>query len=124
MSTDQYKIVPYQPSYHESVLMLLAHLCCPDQEQNQKYFAWKYDSNPYNRPPVIFLALKDKQVVGVRSFFPMNWQFGSDGKRIACLQDADTVIHPDHRRFLTEAGFRTPEEAQPDQVKAYDPVYL
>jgi hypothetical protein len=98
MTTDQYEIIPYKPAYREPVLTLLAQLWGSDRQQNERYLAWKYDANPDYRPPVIFLALQSEQVIGVRCFLPMRWQVGSQSRGIACLQDVDTVIHPDHLR--------------------------
>lgn len=67
-----------------------------DAGQDRRWFAWKYEDNPYVDHVPILVAEADGELVGARPFFALDMSVGGD-RRLA-LQPADTMVHPDHRR--------------------------
>ncbi|MFC6825978.1 GNAT family N-acetyltransferase [Halopelagius fulvigenes] len=67
-----------------------------DSERGRRWFAWKYEENPYVDHVPIFVAEADGTLVGARPFFALDMSVG--GERRLALQPADTMVHPDHRR--------------------------
>jgi hypothetical protein len=119
MDDNNYRIVNYQPEYKTDVLNLLAELWGQDTQLSNAYFAWKYLQNPYTDYPRIYLAFDNDQLVGVRSFCSTRWQVGCFGQPFLCLADADTVIHPHHRRqgLLTTMTLHALEDLQGSQYQ-------
>jgi len=91
-------IVPYRPLYLGQVARLQTALWSPDRAVNTAYFNWKYERNPVDGAPPVFLALDGDEVVGMRGFSPSMWRFGGDGPAEAVLLAGDTVVAPGHRR--------------------------
>lgn len=67
-----------------------------DSERSRRWFAWKYEENPYVDDVPIFVAEAGGTLVGARPFFALDMSVG--GERRLALQPADTMVHPDHRR--------------------------
>ena len=107
----QYDVIPYQPDLKQQVLKLQTSLWSPSVELNRAYFDWKHERNPYVRPSLMYLALHRGNVVGMRSFFGMQWEAGSPRQTLMGLYADDMVIAPDHRnrglmRLIMEAAFK------------------
>lgn len=98
MKFEGYEIVSYQPEFKEQIINLQTHLWGDDLDRNLEYFVWKYENNPYNSHPIIYLALHDGAVVGMRGFIGGIWQLGIPSKFAPWLLLSDSVTHPDHRR--------------------------
>jgi GNAT superfamily N-acetyltransferase len=92
-----YEIVKYQPDFKKDVVELQKYLWSPDPELNTAYFEWKHECNPYLQPPLLYLALSGKKVVGMRSMFGVQWEFGVPAKTVSGIYPDDLVIAPDHR---------------------------
>ena len=93
-----YEIVKYRPEFRNQILELQTHMWSPNLETNAAYLSWKYYDNPFIDSSIIYLALHEGQVVGMRAMFGTCWQGGRPNKVMCCLSDADAVIHPEHRR--------------------------
>ncbi len=96
--SEGYEIVEYRPELRDQVLQLQTLMWSPDVRTNAAYLDWKYTHNPYLEKPIICLAMRNGQVVGMRCMFGMRWEGGQAGQTFRCLQDADAVVHPEHRR--------------------------
>jgi GNAT superfamily N-acetyltransferase len=92
-----YEIVKYQPDFKKDVVELQKNLWSPDPELNTAYLEWKHERNPYVQPPLLYLALYGKKVVGMRSMFGVRWEFGVPAKTVSGICPDDLVIAPDHR---------------------------
>ncbi len=95
--TYDYEIVQYQPDFRKDVVELQKNLWSPDPELNAAYLEWKHERNPYLRPPLIYLVLSGKDVVGMRSMFGVRWEYGVPAKTVSGITPDDLVIAPDHR---------------------------
>lgn len=62
----EYEIVKYRPEFKSQILELQTHLWIPDLSVNAAYLEWKYDRNPYVDTPLIFLALRAGETVGMK----------------------------------------------------------
>ena len=93
-----YRIVPFESIYLDQVLALQQYLWGPDRARNAAYFDWKYVQNPFADEPLVHLALAGDQLVGMRGKLCSRWQAGTPAEELACLSEADAVVHPDHRR--------------------------
>lgn len=106
-----YEILPYRPELKDQVLKLQTHLWSPDLALNAAYFEWKYNQNPYSDRPLIYVALYNGQVVGMRGLMGAAWQRSAANQIFICPCAADVVIHPQHRNRglfekLTRAAIR------------------
>jgi GNAT superfamily N-acetyltransferase len=92
-----YEIARYQPDFKRQVIELHTHLWSPNLSLNAAYFEWKYEQNPYVKEPLIYLAISNGKVVGMRGFFGVRWQCGVPTRRFTNLYADDMVIAPEHR---------------------------
>jgi len=93
----EYEIVKYTPEFKQLVLELQRYLWNPELAVNAAYLEWKYERNPYTASPLIYLALEQGRVVGMRGFYAAQWQTGCDGHTWLGLCAGDSVIAPEHR---------------------------
>ena len=93
-----YEIVRYRPELRAQVVQLQTHLWSPDLALNAAYLQWKYERNPYVKEPLIYLAIHDGKVVGMRGFFGTRWECGVPSQQFTSLYADDTVVAPEHRR--------------------------
>ena len=96
-TTNDYEIVQYQPDFRKDVVELQRQLWSPDPELNTAYLEWKHERNPYLQPPLIYLALYGKDVVGMRSMFGIRWEYGVPAKTVSGICPDDLVIASGHR---------------------------
>jgi GNAT superfamily N-acetyltransferase len=106
----RYKIVHYNRGLKSQIADLTIHLWSRDRDLNTAYFEWKYEQNPYNREQLIYLALHNGTVVGMRGFFGLRWQVGLPPKALDGLYADDLVIAPEHRnkglhKLIMQAAF-------------------
>jgi|SRR5690625_453208 len=93
-----YQVCQYNKLYKTSVLDLLKHMWQNnEEEQIRRKFEWRYEQNPDQNIPYIFIALdKESKVVGFRAFVVQ--EFCKGAIRIKIFNPADAIIHPKHRR--------------------------
>jgi GNAT superfamily N-acetyltransferase len=106
-----YEVIAYQPEFKQQVLELQTQLWSPSLELNRAYFDWKYERNPYLSTPLIYLALHQGKVVGMRGFSGLRWEAGSPPQILTGLYADDMVIDRDHRkrglmRLIMDAAFK------------------
>ncbi len=94
----RYEVIPYQPELKPGLLRLGRHLWGDNDSLNQAYFEWKYEANPYLRPPLIFLAMFQGEPVGMRGLMGSRWEAaGLEAPQLlGCA--GDLVVAPPHRR--------------------------
>lgn len=91
------------------MLDLQTHLWSPSLSLNAAYFEWKYERNPYMTAPLIYLAIHEGRLAGMRGFFGVQWEAGSSGQKFPALYADDAVVAPEHRQsglmnmIMTEA---------------------
>ncbi len=95
--TAEYEIVPYNPAFREQVSTVQRHLWSDDTRINGAYLDWKYYQNPYLADPLIWLALYDGRVVGMRGMFGARWEIGTPAEHVVVPCADDFVIAPEHR---------------------------
>lgn len=93
----QYEIGKYTPEFKDQVIKLQTHLWSNNLKLNEAYLEWKYYGNPYISQPIIFLALCDGKVVGMRGMYGANWEVGVPRQQFLVPCAGDVVISPDHR---------------------------
>lgn len=93
---DEYRVERYSNIHYRGVLALQTHLWGGDSDIRERYFHWKYRENPYCTEPLLFLALRGDQVIGVRGLFFGRWRFGEQWLTVPAF--ADSVVEPDSRR--------------------------
>lgn len=91
------EIVPYTPEFKSQVAELQRHLWSSDMALNTAYLEWKHEQNPYLAEPLIYLALSDGKVVGMRGMFGTKWEIGNPPATTTWLHADDLVIVPDYR---------------------------
>lgn len=93
----KYKVVQYSPDLKNQVLELQKHLWNEDITVNNAYFTWKYERNPYLDIPLIYLAMCDERVVGMRGMIGAKWEIDHLSEKFLIPCAGDTVIAPEHR---------------------------
>jgi len=93
----EYEILKYRPELKDQILKLQTNLWSPDIALNAAYFDWKYLQNPYSDLPLIYVALRDGQVVGMRGMMGAAWQRDRASHAEICPCAADVVMVPQHR---------------------------
>jgi hypothetical protein len=91
-----YQVLPYRSQFKSQILNLLTDLWTSSLEDNARYFAWKYEANPYASDPFFYVALHGDRVVGARGLFAGRWRLGSE--TMTCLCPGDTVVDRGHRQ--------------------------
>ncbi|ELY48948.1 GNAT family N-acetyltransferase [Natronolimnohabitans innermongolicus] len=66
-----------------------------DRERSAEWFRWRFEESPYVDHVPIVVADDGGEIVGCRSFFPLEVRVGG-ADRLA-LQPCDTMVHPDYR---------------------------
>ena len=97
MSRPRYEIVKYQPCHRDQVLQLQTHLWGPNHRWNEQYLEWKYEQNPYVDTILIYLAIHDGEIVGMRGMYGTRWRIGDAPQELTFLGHGDTVVAPAHR---------------------------
>jgi GNAT superfamily N-acetyltransferase len=92
-----YDIVRWEPGFKGRVAELQRHLWRGDAALNRAYLEWKYERNPYVDEPLIYLAVRDGEVVGMRGMFGSCWEAGPRAERALIPCADDFVIAPAHR---------------------------
>lgn len=92
-----YRITRYDPDLARQVVHLQKHMWGGSSSIRADYLDWKYHSNPYIEQPLIYVAMHDQQVVGMRGMFGSCWQAGTSLEKEIVPIASDTVIEPAHR---------------------------
>jgi GNAT superfamily N-acetyltransferase len=92
-----YEIVRYDTALKGEIATLQRHLWGGDVAANTAYFEWKYEQNPYFKEPLVYLAVTDGRVVGMRGMHGSRWEVGTPSETFLIPAAADLVIAPDHR---------------------------
>jgi GNAT superfamily N-acetyltransferase len=93
----EYEIARYRPEFRRGVIDVAQHLVSPDPALNDAWFKWKHEDNPYVRDPVVYVALWNGDVVGMRAFQGARWWLDDSNAAAAWLCACDLVIDPAHR---------------------------
>lgn len=88
-----YRIRRYEPADREDVLALDQLVW--ERARSERWFAWKYEENPYVDGVPVFVARADGRVVGARPF--MGFRLRCGGTTVPALQPSDTMVHPEYR---------------------------
>jgi len=87
----------YSKDDKASIISLLGYLLNGFSEsERMELFEWRYERNPYQNKPLIFLAFSGDILVGFRAYL-IQYFIISD-KKITVISPADTIIHPEYRR--------------------------
>jgi GNAT superfamily N-acetyltransferase len=90
-------MVLFEPAWKDQILTLQQHLWHPSRAVNSAYFEWKYLLNPLAREPLVYLAIHQDEVVGMRGFWRTVWEGGSPATTVEALGAGDLVVAPAHR---------------------------
>ncbi len=86
------EIVRYRPEHKQAVARLQTVLWSRDVTANRRYFAWKYEANPWVGEPRVYLGVRGGEVVGMRGFYESRWQVGSPGPAVSVPLADDFAI--------------------------------
>jgi GNAT superfamily N-acetyltransferase len=96
-SRGQYEIRKYAPADRLQIVRLQRHLWSRDLAVNSEHLRWKYEQNPYVAGPLIYMAVHEGEVVGMRGVYGARWQVGEPARDVLALCSGDTVVAPAHR---------------------------
>jgi hypothetical protein len=90
---DAYTVRRYRPADRADVLSLYEQVFGADGE---RWFSWKYESNPFVDHVPMTVATYEGRVVATKPCTAMRLRVGDDV--VLGLQPSDVMVHPDHRR--------------------------
>jgi len=94
-----YEIVKYRPEFKDDLIQLrFRNLFSVDVPLNVAYFEWKYERNPFLDEPLIYLALCEGKVVGMRGILGAKWEHGASRHRWLGVCATDLMVAPEHRK--------------------------
>lgn len=87
----------YSKDDKTSIINLLGYLLEGfGESERMELFEWRYERNPYQNKPIIFLAFSGDILVGFRAYLIQYFLIAD--KKITVISPADTIIHPEYRR--------------------------
>ncbi|MGD9832427.1 MAG: acyl carrier protein [Piscinibacter sp.] len=99
-----YRIERYSEQHLPAIGELMTALWSPDALLNREVFRWKYVENPFDAEPLVYLALRDDRVVGMRAFCGSAWRAAGGAMRNLAVAD-DFVVAEDDRNHGLLARF-------------------
>ena len=112
VQSGDYSVIRYEPHWKEQVVELQRLLWDPDPAVNSAYFDWKYRHHTGSANPLVYLAIQENHLVGMRGFSTARWQAGHPAALVDFLRAGDLVVAPAHRgRWLLQ---RIMSFAEPD----------
>ncbi len=94
MSSDEYRIRPYEPRDRDGFLSLYESVW--GAAKGPEWFDWRFGSNPYRDGVQMIVAEQDGQLIGADPILPFRLRIGS--RTVDAYQPVDMMVHPDHRR--------------------------
>ena len=82
MSNRTHKIRKYTPADRLQIVRLQRHLWSRDLAVNSEHLRWKYEQNPYVARPLIYMAVHEGEVVGMRGVYGARWQVGEPARDV------------------------------------------
>jgi GNAT superfamily N-acetyltransferase len=92
-----YSFQMYTPDLQRQMSLLQKKLYRSFTWRHTAYMEWKHLRNPYWDEPLIYLALCDNHVVGIRAMFGTCWEAGEADRRIILPCASDAGIAPEYR---------------------------
>jgi GNAT superfamily N-acetyltransferase len=121
MPHPSYEIRKYTPAFRDQIIELQKGLWSGDAALNSAHLCWKYERNPFFDGPLIYMALYEGAVVGMRGVYGARWLLGEPGRDVGALSSGDLVVAPEHQaRNLPRRIMRMAE----DDVRALGYRYL
>lgn len=117
----EYEYLPYRPEFRDGVLRLQRVLWSRNLNVNSEHLKWKYEENPYLPDVLIYVALYDGQVVGMRGIYGTKWEFGDPSNSQVIVCGGDTVVEPEHQ---SRGLFRRIDSAAIDGLVALGYEYV
>ena len=93
----EYEIIKYQAEHKPLVADLQRELWSTDVNLNTRYFEWKYEQNPYLGEPLVYLAIHQGKLVGMRGFHEARLEAGTPTHIFPVLIAGDAFVAPAHR---------------------------
>jgi hypothetical protein len=87
----------YTPDYQKQVGRVEKRLLNTSAKLNAAYMHWKYGCNPYIKEPLIYMALHNDRVVGIRAMFGTCWETEGHEETVILPSSSDAIIVPEHR---------------------------
>jgi hypothetical protein len=92
---DEYRVVRYAPEHRNAVLDLHVRLLPRARRVTERYFAWKYEENPYIPEPLLALVFTGDALVGMRGLCGTEWR-DVDGMTQVVPAAEDLIVDPGH----------------------------
>ena len=92
-----YHVRRYDTADRDAVLDLQSLHWGPERSLNDQLFAWKYERNPWQRTPRLYLVFHGEELIAMRGFYGSRWEAGSPPETFDIPCAGDLVIRPEHR---------------------------
>lgn len=94
--SSEYSVEPYSAEHRGAVLGLHRRLMPRRQGDNERYFAWKYEENPYLDTPHMALVFSGSKLVAMRGLYGTRWIDPSGGAETIPAAE-DLFVDEQHR---------------------------
>lgn len=94
--TGEYRVARYSAAHRQAVLDLHGQLLPRTRRVTERYFAWKYEENPYLGEPLLALVFAGQSLVAMRGLCGTQW-VTPDGATEVIPAAEDLIIDPEHR---------------------------
>ena len=100
-----YRIERCTSATRAAVIGLQRRLWSSDAAANERFFAWRYEDNPFASDPLIYVALKDGEAVATRALCGSRWE--ERGREWTWYFADDLVVLPGHENHGLFAASRS-----------------
>jgi hypothetical protein len=97
VSEVRYETRKYTPEFRDQIIELQRGLWSGDAALNAAHLQWKYEKNPYIEQPLIYMALHQGTVVGMRGVYGARWCVGEASQDVQALASGDLVVAAEHQ---------------------------
>lgn len=104
-AASEFEIIHYSNQYKGDVLELQKRLWSSSEDLNRRFFEWRYEQNPVEGEPLVYLAISNGRPVAMRGAFASRWQAGRDSEPRTWYQSDDLVVLPDYENRGAFAAF-------------------
>ena len=73
------ELIRYRAEFKPDVVQLLREFW-PSPADSAAQFSWLHEDNPFTESPLVYLALRDGRVVGMRGFYGARWEVAGTGE--------------------------------------------
>lgn len=112
--------IKYKHKYKDQVIDFLSEHLGLGKKKRREKFEWRYVSNPYTESPLVYLAIEDDKIVGIRGYVVQ--KYALKDKKYFFAIPTSTLVHPKYRRqgiFTNLTNFASDNIRNRDEIDLF-----